>query len=205
MSAPTPADAQRAEALKDLRVKILEIPVRREWIGGQRANYVQVDEVLGWIDSFLASPAIAPPATLLPDGSAFFMASLPLPKDHWLYAPRAEGWDSERECSPEVPQPILTHAVRAQVQAAIRYAVRAATMQGTDMDFDPDALVQNATYALCGPFGGAQIAAPPAQSAPTLPPGCNRGNLCPWTEESASNGWRSSCRRCGLQASGSGQ
>ena len=76
MSAPTPADAQRAEALKDLRVKILEIPVRREWIGGQRANYVQVDEVLGWIDSFLASPAIAPPATLLPDGSAFFMASL---------------------------------------------------------------------------------------------------------------------------------
>lgn len=37
--------------------------------------------------------------TILPDGSAFFTASLPLPKDHWLYAPRAEGWDVERDTS----------------------------------------------------------------------------------------------------------
>ena len=32
-------------------------------------------------------------------------------------------------------------------------------------------------------------------------PGCEHD----WTEESASNGWRSNCRLCGKQASGSGQ
>jgi hypothetical protein len=44
-------EAAEGDALSKLRIKILEIPVRREWIGGQRANYVQVDEVLGWIDA----------------------------------------------------------------------------------------------------------------------------------------------------------
>ena len=90
-------------------------------------------------------------ATLLPDGSAFFTASMPLPKEHWLYAPRAEGWDGLRECSPDLPQPILNNSHRAAVRAAVQYAVRAATMQGAAPDFDPDALVQNACYALCGP------------------------------------------------------
>jgi hypothetical protein len=94
-------------------------------------------------------------AVVLPDGSAFFTASMPLPKDHWLYAPRSDGWDSVRECSPEVPQPILDNSHRAAVRAAAQYAVRAATVQGTEPDFDPDALVQNACYALCGPAGGA--------------------------------------------------
>lgn len=31
--------------------------------------------------------------------------------------------------------------------------VQAAYQRGQEMDFDPDALVQNAVYALCGPFG----------------------------------------------------
>ena len=90
-------------------------------------------------------------ATLLPDGSAFFTASMPLPKEHWLYAPRCEGWDSVRECAPDLPQPILNNNHRAAVRAAVQYAVRAATVQGTEPCFDPDALVQNACYALCGP------------------------------------------------------
>lgn len=91
--------------------------------------------------------------TVLPDGSAFFTASLPLRPDHWLYEARPEGWDSVRDCSPDQPRPILTHAQRGAVVTAVRYAIRAATMCGKEMDFDPDALVQNAVVALCGPYG----------------------------------------------------
>ncbi|WP_146125477.1 hypothetical protein [Burkholderia multivorans] len=88
----------------------------------------------------------------LPDGSGFAVASLPLPQDHWLYASRCAEWDSERDTSADTPHPILTHAQRDAVVAAVRYAIRSATMCGQDMDFDPDALVLNAVYALCGPF-----------------------------------------------------
>ena len=106
-----------------------------------------------------ASPASAPEGftmsepTLLPDGSAFGTMSFPLPKNHWIY--------KEREYEPgeleptDLPAPILTHAPRQQVVAAIRYAVRGATNCGKEKDFDPDALVQNAVYALCGPYGKA--------------------------------------------------
>lgn len=89
---------------------------------------------------------------VLPDGSAFFTASLPLPESHWIYAPRAEGWDNKRDCMPDQPDPILTHEQRGAVITAVRYAIRAATMCGQDMDFDSDALVQNAVVALCGPY-----------------------------------------------------
>ena len=91
--------------------------------------------------------------TWLPDGSAFAIFSFPLPDSHWLYALReyAEGADVPKE----LPRPILNHTEhREAVVAAIRYAVRSATMCGKESDFDPDALVQNAVYALCGPFGG---------------------------------------------------
>lgn len=89
----------------------------------------------------------------LPDGSGFFTASLPLPKTHWLYAPRCQQWDNERDTCADQPRPILTHAQRQEVIAAVRYAIRAATRNGESMDFDPDALVQNAVVALCGPYG----------------------------------------------------
>lgn len=97
-------------------------------------------------------------ATVLPDGSAFFIASLPLPKDHWLYAPRCAEWDEVRNTTADTPYPILTHEQRDAVVAAVRYAIRGATMCGKETDFDPDALVQNAVYALCGPFGGLDAA-----------------------------------------------
>ena len=58
------------------------------------------------------------------------------------------------------PEPILTHAQRDAVIAAVRYAVRGATMRGKCPDFDPDALVQIAVVALCGPYGGAVTADP---------------------------------------------
>lgn len=94
----------------------------------------------------------------LPDGSAFFTASLPLPKDHWIFQPRCQEWDDARDDYADKPQPILSHEQRAQVIAAIRYAVRGATDCGADMDFDPDALVQNAVVALCGPYPVTAIA-----------------------------------------------
>ena len=88
--------------------------------------------------------------TVLPDGSAFAVYSYPLPKDHWLYASRE--YEQGAEEPKELAAPILTHAAREQVVSAIRYAVRAATDCGKETNFDPDALVQNAVYALCGPF-----------------------------------------------------
>lgn len=87
--------------------------------------------------------------TALPDGSAFSILSLPLPSDHWLYAPQ-EGWNDPPAgllCGTDDPnRAILVEHVRA----AARYAVRGATMNGTVMDFDPDALVQNMIVGLFG-------------------------------------------------------
>ena len=90
------------------------------------------------------------PVMILPDGSAFGVMSFPLPDGHWLYAPN-EYRDGEYEPI-DLPKPILTHELRDAVVAAVRYAVRGATMRGQETDFDPDALVQNAVYALCGPY-----------------------------------------------------
>jgi hypothetical protein len=95
-------------------------------------------------------PVEQEPVKILPDGSAFGVMSFPLPDDHWLYAPN-EYKDGEYEPI-DLPKPILTHELRDAVVAAVRYAVRGATMRGQETDFDPDALVQNAVYALCGPY-----------------------------------------------------
>jgi hypothetical protein len=44
-----------------------------------------------------------------------------------------------------------------------------------------------------------------AATAKPEAPACNRGNLCPWGEESAATNWRSVCRKCGAISAGSGQ
>ena len=96
------------------------------------------------------TPEKQEPVTVLPDGSAFGVMSFPLPKDHWLYQPRMY---LEGEIEPiELPKPIMTHEMRGNVIAAVRYAIRGATNCGKYNDFDPDALVNNAVYALCGPY-----------------------------------------------------
>lgn len=89
-------------------------------------------------------------ATILPDGSAFATASLPLPEDHWLTS------------GPNVPNvpPMpfrvgrenlrLRLAMIEKISAAARYAVRSATMNGASEDFDPDALVQNLLIGMLG-------------------------------------------------------
>ena len=127
-------------------------------------EHAQLAKWLKELTAFRATPASAPEGftmsepTLLPDGSGFGIMSFPLPKDHWLYK------ESEYEYGAvepnDLPSPILTHAHRQQVIAAIRYAVRGATLCGKEDDFDPDALVQNAVYALCGPY---------SKAAPTPP------------------------------------
>ena len=101
-------------------------------------------------------PASEPPeVTVLPDGSAFGMMSFPLPYDHWMYRDREYLPGADEPV--DLPKPILTHALREHVEAAVRYAVRGATNCGKELDFDPDALVLNAVYALCGPYGGASL------------------------------------------------
>jgi hypothetical protein len=108
-----------------------------------------VNKATATIKEALAQP-VQEPVTILPDGSAFGVMSFPLPDDHWLYAPN-EYRDGEYEPI-DLPKPILTHALREAVVAAVRYAVRGATMRGQETDFDPDALVQNVVYALCGSY-----------------------------------------------------
>lgn len=87
----------------------------------------------------------------LPDGSGVAFGSMPLPKDHWLTAPACELWDLIRGEMSDCPVPILTRELESRVKEAARYAVRAATRCGKEMDFDPDAMVQDIVYALCGP------------------------------------------------------
>jgi len=94
------------------------------------------------------------PVTVLPDGSACFTAKLPLPAEHWLYAPRGE-WDSTRDDYADKPYPILPRDMAPAIREAAKYAIRGATDCGKDMDFDPDALVLNLINVLCGPSGAA--------------------------------------------------
>lgn len=84
--------------------------------------------------------------TRLPDGSAFAVMSWPLPKDHWIY-----------EETGEPPTPFLrgTDDPERQywadkIRAAGRYAIKGATMRGKEMDFDPDALLQNLIVGMLG-------------------------------------------------------
>jgi hypothetical protein len=118
-----------------------------------------------------AASGAADNCTILPDGSAFAVGSFPLPQDHWLYAPHE--YEPGADEPKELLAPILTHAQRNEVVAAVRYAVRGATMCGKDPDFDPDALVQNAVYALCGSFGRTALATT-AQATPAAVAGLSK-------------------------------
>lgn len=104
--------------------------------------------------------------TVLPDGSGYFTASFPLPKDHWLY----------EDCENNPPMPFQrgtddpTREVwRRNIVNAGRYAVRCATMNGREKDWDPDALVQNLVVGMLGyftPDGSSGLYDWPLPSAP---------------------------------------
>jgi hypothetical protein len=84
--------------------------------------------------------------TILPDGSAFSVMTLPLPADHWL---TKRGYNV-----PPMPLRMGAGEARSQfaglIREAAKYAVRASTMNGRDNDFDPDAMVQNFIVGLLG-------------------------------------------------------
>lgn len=86
-------------------------------------------------------------AGALPDGSGFMTASFPLPKDHWLTADGYNVPPMPFRCGTDNPRHReLCEAIRA----AGRYAVRASTMNGREIDFDPDAMLQNFIVGLLG-------------------------------------------------------
>lgn len=101
---------------------------------------------------------------VLPDGSGFATMSIPLNKDHWIYGPKAEECnDIGNGCLYEPPpMPFrmgMTDAPRLNrtrrmweddLRRAGKYAIRAATMKGMEMDFDPDALIQNLIVGFLG-------------------------------------------------------
>lgn len=78
----------------------------------------------------------------LPDGSGCFVGNFPLPKTHWIYS-KGDGIEYS---------PVCTRADASVIRAMLKQAIRGATDYGRDMDFDPDALVNNAILLLCGPL-----------------------------------------------------
>lgn len=90
---------------------------------------------------------------LLDDGSGFATMTMPLPEDHWIYGDRSV----ERDGYEQPPMPMRMGVndprrveITAMLTKAARYAVRSATMKGKEMDFDPDALVQNLIVGMFG-------------------------------------------------------
>jgi hypothetical protein len=75
----------------------------------------------------------------LPDGSGFATMSMPLPADHWLTADHPNVPPMPWRCGAGLPR---RRDLERDLRAAGRYAVRCATMNGKDHDFDPDALIQ---------------------------------------------------------------
>ena len=89
----------------------------------------------------------------LPDGSGCFIASLPLPEDHWIFGDptmEVDGFETPpmpMRCGANHPQ---REQITLMLIAAGRYAVRAATMKGKAVDFDPDALIQALVVGMLG-------------------------------------------------------
>jgi hypothetical protein len=83
----------------------------------------------------------------LPDGSGFAVVSYPLPNNHWLTAPGENEPPMPWRAGTAHPQ---REPMRAAIVAAARYAIRATTANGTLVDYDPDALVQNLVVGLLG-------------------------------------------------------
>lgn len=88
--------------------------------------------------------------TVLPDGSAFGVMSLPLPDNHWLFAEPESGYEE-----PPMPMQMGTddpcrEEMKEKLWQAGKYAIRAATSNGEINDFDPDALIQNLVIGMLG-------------------------------------------------------
>lgn len=81
----------------------------------------------------------------------YAVMSIPLPKDHWIYQ------TDDGEFGGEPPMPMrmgISNPERKKMSDMLRdagrYAVRASTRCGKDMDFDPDSLILNLTVGMLG-------------------------------------------------------
>ena len=81
------------------------------------------------------------------DGSGCATMSMPLPADHWLTAP---GYDEPPMGFRKGTDDPDRQAWAEKIRAAARYAMRGATICGTEDDIDPDALVQNMIVGMLG-------------------------------------------------------
>lgn len=88
----------------------------------------------------------------LPDGSGFMTGSFDLPKDHWLY--NYSVYREDPQPVVELPEGVSRYDVEPAYREAIQRAVVGATRAGKEMDFDPDALVQNIIVQLFGVYTG---------------------------------------------------
>jgi hypothetical protein len=101
---------------------------------------------------------------LLSDGSGFATMSMPLRKDHWIYDRGPEKFNvppmvfrmgARQKARLLIGSKLVTmdkEAFRQRIREAGKYAVRSATMNGEEMDFDPDALLQNLVIGFLGYF-----------------------------------------------------
>lgn len=115
----------------------------------------------------------------LSDGSGFAIMSIPLAKTHWIYDGDKHDWgtsntppmpfrlgindqvsllrqspNSDKPFRMEPPIRMTREDFADRIRSAGKYAVRCATMNGTEMDFDPDALLQNLVVGMLGYWSG---------------------------------------------------
>ena len=88
---------------------------------------------------------------ILPDDSGFAIMSMPLPKDHWIYQTDEYGGTGE----PPMPMRMGTenperNKMVDMLREAGKHAVKSSTSCGKEMDFDPDALLQNLIVGMLG-------------------------------------------------------
>jgi hypothetical protein len=109
--------------------------------------------------------------TVLPDGSAFAVVEMNLPKDHWIYSTDSEGYTG--------PPPMTIRAgtlskyrkdMHNRIVQAAKYAVRASTYCGKSVDFDPDALVLNMVIGMLGYYTEDGLGSEPWQNPDPIPP-----------------------------------
>jgi hypothetical protein len=107
----------------------------------------------------------------LPDGSGAAVMSMPLPTNHWLTQP---GYNVPPMVFRKGTDDPARQEWAEKIRAAGRYAVRCATMNGAEDDFDPDALVQNLVVGMLGYFTPDGLSSdadanPPAATIPGTP------------------------------------
>ena len=123
------------------------VPFNYEELMKASNNAVEYHNLSEMRDIITSSGGTVQNVTKLTDQDGMFVASWPLPKDHWLYT----------ESDNEPPMGMLmgtNDPQRAELQkhvvAAVRYAYKVNTRNGTDLDLDPDSLVNDVVIGLMG-------------------------------------------------------